>query len=156
MFIQRFLFRLLDNLFLFFDMALLQRVKRFQFALRCVKFVTSSLGGYLAVLDQFGLLSDCLIEFIDKLLEITQLCLIHAIPRGFMQAGLIVLAEFQQSVELLLRALLLFVQQAELARCRIIPVFRQIHQGLQREWLGHVSCYGAGENNALSCAMLAW
>ena len=78
-----------------------------------------------------------------------------------MQAGLIVLAEFQQGVELLLRALLLFVQLAEFARCRIILVFRQIHQGLQGEWLEH-GCiikvwtrYCVGVNNALSCATLA-
>ena len=80
MFIQCLLFGLPGNLSLFFDMALLQRIKRFQLALRRVKFVTSSLGGYLAVLDQPGLLADRFIELVDELLKITQLGLIHAIP----------------------------------------------------------------------------
>ena len=80
MFIQCLLFGLPGSLSLFFDMALLQRIKRFQLALRRVKFVTSSLGGYLAVLDQPGLLADRFIELVDELLKITQLGLIHAIP----------------------------------------------------------------------------
>lgn len=137
MFIQCFLFGPFGNLLLFLDMALLQRVERFQFALCYIEFVAPGLGRCLALLDQLKLLADCYIEFVDELLKIAQVGRAHPISCGFLQAGLVVLAVSQQGVEILLCAPLLFVQLAEPARCRIALVLCQLDQGLQGELFGH-------------------